>query len=489
MIQIFLVAAGLVVQDPKPAAKTDTIRLSFVQAVERARTANPGFLSERLDYDNSVIDLAGARAERYLPRLSLDLTAPEYISRIERRVDEDGTRFDRTERRTAAAELELDQPLPTGGSLRVTASLEGVGQPTRDPAERFSGVSFLGFEIEQQIFGINESRREYRLEQESFARATASFRDEERELTSEVMEAYYGLVRALKQAQIDSVLYVRDSIRNAASPQRGQRAAANEVDSLKFEIEATRSALNITESDDELSEARVELNEVLALPPGTVIIPDTVIVVERFVPDVVVGLATARANRQDLRLAQLGVENRQAGLRDARRTSPITLFLNSTLGFDGASETNTPGRAIRGAIEAQDQSRTIDLGIRIPLFDRFEERHAVATAHNELRAAEIGLADRNRRLEGEVRDAARSVNNAARRLVLAERQAGLTARALALQTQRYAANQITLVEFLIDQANAREAEIDMLEAQVDMLEQTEAWRRAIGVRALAEVRP
>ncbi len=461
----------------------DTVRLSFPAALERARQANPDFVNERLDYDNSVIELASAKAERYYPELALNFIVPEYVSRIDRIETEEGTTFRRTERRGLESELELEQPLPTGGSLRITGTLSGVGQPNEEPDERFSGVSFLGFELEQQFFGINESVQEYRFAQEEFARSAAAFADEERNLAREVMEAYYGLVEALKQSQIDSVLFVRDSIRNASAGNRPASQNMSVVDSLKFRIEATRSALNLTRSDDDLSEARSELNEILGLSAETVVIPDSAIVVERIVPDSEAGLIAARANRQDLRLAYLGVENREAGLRDARRTSPITLFLTSEMGFDGSGDASRAVDALRSALRNQDRSRTIELGVSIPLFDRFDERHAVAEARNDLRAAQVNLADQQRRLENEVRNAARGVTNASRRLDLAEQQSMLTRQTLELQTVRYAAGEITLVEFLIDQAATREAEIGLLEAQVEMLTATEEWRRAIGERS------
>jgi outer membrane protein TolC len=476
MLPIVAVLVALVSQD--------TIRLSFPQALERAKLNNPDFVNERLNYDNAIIDLASARAERYFPELALNFTVPEYVSRIEREVDDGVTTFPRTERRTLATELELDQPLPTGGSLRITGTFTGVGQPgTDDPDRRFQGATFIGFTLEQQLFGINRSVQQYRLAREEFERNSAEFADEERNLGQEVMDAYYGLVEALKQAQIDSVVYVRDSIRNAGAGARNVRQITNEVDSLKFQIEAVRSALNLTRSDDDLSEARSELNEVLALPAETIVVPDSVIRVERIVPDINAGLAAARANRQDLRLAQLGVENREAGLRDARRTSPITLFINSEVGFDGSANASQAGDALRNALKSQERSRSIELGVRIPLFDRFEERHEVAEARNDLQASQINLADQERQLENEVRDAARGVNNATRRLELAEREFALTQRTLEIQTARYAAAEINLVEFLLDQTAAREAEIGLLEAQVEMLTATEEWRRAIGERS------
>jgi outer membrane protein len=461
----------------------DTIRLSFPEALEQARKTNPTFTRDQLSFENSEISLSTAKANRYMPELSLDFTMPEYVSAISRETDKGQEKFYFTESRTLESRLELLQPLPTGGSLRITGTVEGINQPREDANKRFSGNTFLGFQIQQQVFGINQSIRSYRLARESFARAEAEFANDQRNLARNVIDAYYGLVQARKQAQIDSVMSVRDSVRNAESSLRTAEDATSEVDSLKFELEAARSAFNRTKSAQDLLRARSRLNETLALPPNTVIIPDTVIRVERFTPDVEAGLAAAYANRQDFRLAQLAVENREAGLRDAHRTSPITLFVNSTIGFAGSADAGAADDALRYAIGHQNRSKRVNLGVEIPLFDRFEERNAVARAINDLESAEISLSDQRRRLEGEVRNAAQRVNNASIQLDLAQRQVSLTERTLVIQTRRYAAGAINSAEFLIDQASAREAEIGLIDAQVEMLTAIEEWKRAIGERS------
>ena len=469
-------------------ASQDTVRLSFPEAIEHARSTNPNFVRERLQFENAEVSLNGSWADRYLPEVSLNLTVPEYVAAVGAAgFDTTGRQLFRfTESRTVSTSLEVSQPLLTGGNLRVTGTLQGSEWPRQVVAKRYSSRSFLGFELSQQVFGINNSIRQWRLAQESFARAEAEFANEERNLARNVMEAYYGLVQARKQAEIDSVLFVRDSIRNASAG-TGRTDRMSEVDSLKFELEAARSAFNRTRSFQSLLRARSRLNEVLAMPPNTIVVTDTAIRVQRLAPDVRAGLAAAYARRQDLRLAQLAVDNRRAGLRDAHRTSPITLFLRSRIGFDGNSEPfpdNSRARtALENALNTQLRSNRISMGVEVPLFDRFDERNAVARSTNDLRAAEISLADQMRRLENEVRNAAQRVENASVGLDLAERQFSITRRTLEIQTPRFARGEITSVEFLIDQASARQAEIGLLTAQVEMLTAIEDWRRATGEKS------
>jgi len=485
----FLAAAAIAVMSQ------DTVRLSFPQAIDHARKTNPNFVRERLQFENSEVSLNGSWADRYLPEVDLAFTVPEYVAAVGAAgFDTAGRQLFRfTESRSLSSSLDVSQPLITGGTLRITGTLNASQYPKASEAKRFSSRSFLGFELSQQVFGINNSIRQWRLAKESFARAEAEFANEERNLARSVMEAYYGLVQARKQAEIDSVLFVRDSIRNSAVS-GGTSERISEVDSLKFELEAAKSAFNRTRSFQTLARARSRLNEVLALPPNAVVIADTAIRVERLQPDIEAGLAAAYVNRQDLRLAQLTVENRRAGLRDAHRTSPVTLFVRSRIGFDGNSDPfpgNSHARAaLENALATQLRSNRISMGINIPLFDRFDERNAVVRSGNDLESAEITLADQTRRLENEVRNAAQRLQNASIGLDLAERQFSITRRTLEIQTPRFARGEITSVEFLIDQASARQAEIGLLTAQVEMLTATEEWRRATGEKSgLAAVAP
>jgi outer membrane protein TolC len=258
----------------------------------------------------------------------------------------------------------------------------------------------------------------------------------------------------------------------------------SEVDSLKFELEAARSGFNRTRSSQNLRRSRAQLNEALALPAGTVVVPDSVLRVERIAADIETGLQYARRNRLDLLLAQLSVANRTAGLRDAHRTSPVRVILDGRLGFDGSGRSDEAREALDDAFGTQSNSKYVELRVSIPLLDRRSERNNVERSANDLKVAESRLADEVRSLENEVRLAAQRVENAGTQLTLAERQVEITRRTLALQLVRFDAAEISSLEFLIDQGNTRSAELSLIDAQVEMLEAAEEWRRATGERSL-----
>jgi outer membrane protein len=477
-----LAAALLVVQ-------TDTIRLTLTDAFALARDQNTDFERQRLTFDNAKIRMSGAHAQRYFPSVSLDLTSPSYTSRLSRHtsIDDNGDVIEQIgheQRRSFGASLNVNQPLPTGGTLRISGDVGSDKQPLLDPTERFSSSTSLGISLEQEFFGVNRSIRDYRVAKEDFARSEAEFISGERGIARSVLNSYFALVKARKQSVIDSVTFLRDSLRSASNGDQGSNGGVSEVDSLKFELETAKSKYNRTRSRQQLRQARADLNEVLALPSGTVVIPDSAISVEPFDPDVEAGLESAYANRYDLLLSQMSVDNREAGLRDARRTSPIRLSLDSRVGFDGRGLSDEAMQSLQDALGRQSNSRYVELGVSIPLFDRFNERNAVARAENDLRTAELRLADQQRSIENEVRLAAQRVENAQAQLSLAEQQVEITRRTLELQLERFDDGSISSLEFLIDQANSREAEISLLDAQVEMLQAAEEWRRAIGARSL-----
>lgn len=467
------------------SAPQDTIRMTLEEALTNARRSSPGFIRETLNRSNDELSWLEARAERFLPEIGLEVTTPEYVSALRRVSNPDGSdRFVKTLRRTLEAELELSQPLPTGGTFSISGTITSLNQPNDDPEERFQGNTFLGFQITQDFFGINNRRRSYRLARESHVRAQTEFLDSERDLANDVIEEYYDLVQAIKEAQIDSVLFVRDSLRSMES-----RPGATLVDSLKFAREVALSALSRTQSRQELARQRASFNETFGLPRTAVIIPDTVVRFERIEVDEQAGLEFALQNRLDLKLSELSVENRRASLRDARKTSPITVELDGTVGFDGAAEDFTMSPALRAAIREQERSTSIQLRVSVPLFDRFEERYAVREASNDLRMSELSLEEQLRELENEVHLTAEDVANAIALLQLAEANYNITRQTLAIQTTAFAQGEITLSEFLIDQANAREAEVELLEAQVDVLTANEEWKRVIGIPPFSDPAP
>lgn len=468
-----ILSALLLAQTP------DTVRITYRDAIEAARASNPRFVRQQLAAKNAELWMASARAARYYPTINVNVTSPEFVSALTRVTTTEGEVYVPTKRRTVQSGMSLSQPLPTGGVLQVTGSIASLNQPLLSD-QRYTGRTFLGFRLQQSLFGVNNSIRSYRLSRESYARSQAEFADQERSLQRGVLSAYFGLVSTRKQVQIDSVLFVRDSLRMAGMFAGNGTPRISEVDSLKFELEVSRSAFNRTRSQQALLRAQATLNEVLGLSTSAVVIPDSTLTVERNVVDVESGISSAVANRWDYALAVMAVENRKMGLRDARRTSPVTLSVNSTIGFDGSSRSTDAFESLRDALDGQNRSQNIEIGISIPVFDRFEERNAVSRALNDLRAAESVLDEQRRQLENEVRLAAQRVANASRQLDLGEKQSAITRRTLDIQSARFARGEITSVEFLIDQANYRQAEIGLLSAQVELLTANEEWRRAIG---------
>jgi outer membrane protein TolC len=470
-------------------AQADTIRLTLSDALLIARKQNTEFQRQQLYFDNASLRMSSAYAQRYLPALSLDVTAPAYSSRLSRHtsVDDQGQVVQvtgREQRRSLGAEVQFSQPLPTGGTLRVSGEIGSDKQPLLDPFERYSSATTLGISLQQEFFGVNRSIRDYRVAKEDFARSEAQLIDGERGVARHVLSTYFSLIRARKQAVIDSVTFLRDSLRSAATRSRPATEIISEVDSLKFELEAAKSAFNRTRSAQNLRRVRAQLNEALALPAGTVVVPDSVIQVDRVTADVDAGLASAYVNRPDLRLAQMSVDNRTAGLRDAHRTSPVRVTLDGRLGFDGSGLSDDARHALDDAFGRQNNSKYVEVRVSIPLLDRRGERNNIARATNDLRVADLWLADEKRSMENEVRLAAQRVENAETQLALAERQVDITRRTLTLQLARYESRTISSLEFLIDQANTRSAEIALIDAQVEMLEAGEEWRRAIGERSL-----
>jgi outer membrane protein TolC len=471
------------------AVQADTINLTLADALLLARERNTEFLRQQLWFDNATLRMSSAYAQRYLPALSLDLTAPAFSSRLTRlsSIDEQGQvveRIGREQRRSVGAELQLNQPLPTGGVLRLSGEIGTDKQPLLEPFERFSSATTLGISLQQEFFGVNRSIRDYRIAKEDFARSEAEHIDGERGIARYVLSTYFNLVRARKQVVIDSVTFLRDSLRNEATRSRPAGPPVSEVDSLKFELEAARSGFNRTRSAQNLRRVRAQLNEALALPAGTVVIPDTVVRVERITADVDAGLRSAYENRYDLRLAQMSVDNRAAGLRDAYRTSPIRVTLDGRLGFDGSGLSDDARRSLTEALDRQNSSQYVEVRVSIPLLDRRSERNNVERATNDLHVADLRLADAKRSLDNEVRLAAQRVENAGTQLTLAERQVEITRRTMQLQLARYESGAIASLEFLIDQSNTRSSELALIDAQVEMLEAGEEWRRAIGQRSL-----
>lgn len=243
--------------------------------------------------------------------------------------------------------LDLNQALPGGGSLGLT-----LNSNKNDSNRSFQTInprfgSTLTFDLNQPLlknFGLDISRREILV-----ARNNLSISESELETTLmttvyRVESAYWTLAYAIDNLEVrrQSLQLARDLLeKNRRSVEVGQLApieilsaqaevATREADILQAEAQVKnaedemKALLNLTQDEDKAASSIV--------PKDRPVIPDRKITLDE-------ALATALANRPDLRATRIGLKNQELNLKYARNQLLPGLDLTASYWSPGVSGT------------------------------------------------------------------------------------------------------------------------------------------------------
>lgn len=314
-------AEAMSAQDPTlfAVAPVDTVELTLADAQSRALTHNPGFLSERKEYDIATGELTQARVYHFNPELEFEAPGAgsagalgEYEARLSQEVEWAGQR-----------------------ALRVGAARSGVG------------------------------------------RAESSVRDAARRAVARVSAAFYAALASERRLAVALTIdTLNRRLRRAARTQL-REGEISPMDANLAEIEAGRARAAVLAARREATSALLALARLAGLPPDQPVrlveeVPATQ-APEALDPDSLLSLALER--RPDLTARTRALEEALTRTRLARREAIPNLSVGVFATRDVLAE-STAGGAPRLAGGASGAGRyetpRVGLAVRIPfpLFDR-----------------------------------------------------------------------------------------------------------------------
>ena len=361
------------VQTPVPAATDfhkEELQLSLQDCLERAFKSNLDLAIQRISPLEARANIVTAQGA-YDPVLSLSGGYNQ-----EQSVENIGSYFYYTGTRNTSGSASIDQPLPSGTTIGITASTgasEGTGSDLPEQWDSFTGLTLSQSLL--QNFGTDVGEATIRIARRDAAGADAALEYEVDQVITNVATAYYELVyaRADYEAGIESLGLAQQLLKDnqervrigVMSPldvsQANSEVAARREDLLTAErtIQDDENAMRLLISKDVAPLLKVRLVP-LDLPP------------DNWTPDPLKSdINTALLNRADLQQARELLAHNQ--LAEAYRKNQLlpSLGLTGAYGYNGVSD-GLPGSAAR-TLNAENPAWSIGLALSIPLGDRSQE--------------------------------------------------------------------------------------------------------------------
>ncbi|MGB8960254.1 MAG: TolC family protein [Candidatus Aminicenantales bacterium] len=464
-----------------------TLSMSLEECIVKALKDNLGVAIQVLGPEISAEGVSLAK-EQYFPTLSLSARSQKAENAAYSYLDSPGAAtINQTQNYNF---LNLSQSLPTGGTLnlgftgyRTTTNTRGI---TIDP--RYGTT--LSFNLSQPLlrnFGLKINRQEILVARNNLGVSEESLKATLMTTVYNVESAYWSLVYSIENLDVrrQSLKLAQDLLeKNQRSVEVGTLAPI-EVLSAQAEV-ATREA-DLIQAETQIKSNEDQLKLLLHITGDedkniTALVPkDKPTYVPREV-NLEEALAAAIANRTELKIAQLGLQNDRLSLSFARNQTLPDLNLSasySSPGIDGTRifyvgdpllgviDHTVPG-GITGAIKQTFKftypNWNLGLTLSLPLANVFS-RAALAQARLNLRQSMLDLENQKDEIYLEIKNAVRAVEANYKRILAYTKARELAEQKLAGEEEKFRVGQSTnyiVLTYQRDLATARISELNAI---------------------------
>ncbi len=407
------------------AVPTVRLELSLEEAVRLALSKSRTAIQARLGREEQRLALEAAE-ERYDPMANVTLGA-----NAASRGDE-----------TADISIGPSLRVPTGGNFRLSWRKPLAGELDREASTvlSFSQPLLRGFGPELDTQPLRRARLQERIN-------LRAFRDTAADIVESAVSAYRGVLRAARRVVIAREALERSRRQleiNRALVEAGRMAPQ---DLVQTEADVAGKHYALIDAENVLETANSTLVNTLDLEEGVHVETQAESPVEPERPNLEQSLGTAFARRTDWLRAETGLVFARMDLRSAENGLLPDLSLSAEVARGG-------GRGSTGWSGG--------LNLTVPLRDN-GPRRALVRARNDLRRAEMALAERRQSIRIQVRRAVNDVAVALRQIDLAGQARELAERKLDVERrklQQGLSSAFQLSRFEDDLVTAQRRELD-----------------------------
>ena len=479
-----------------------TLSMSLEECIVKALKDNLGIAIQVLGPELSAEAVNLAR-EQYIPTLSLSASTRNTENASYSYLDSAGSLVDRTQNFNF---LNASQALPTGGTLslgftgyRTTSNRTGQ---TINP--RYGTT--LSFNLTQPLlrnFGLKINRQEILVARNNLGVSEENLKATLMTTVYNVESAYWNLVYSIENLDVrrQSLKLAQDLLeKNQRSVEVGTLAPI-EVLSAQAEV-ATREA-DLIQAETQIKSNEDQLKLLLHITGDedkniTAFVPKdkpTYVVREVNLEE---ALAAAIANRTELKIAQLGLQNDRLNLSFAKNQTLPDLNLSASFSSPGIDGTRLiysdndpifgtligtiPG-GISGALKQtasfQYPNWNLGLTLSLPLANVFS-RASLAQAKLNLRQSMLDLENQKDEVYLEIKNAVRAVDANYKRILAYTKARELAEQKLAGEEEKFRVGQSTNYIVLTYQRDLATARISELNAIVSYNISIAALERSMG---------
>jgi len=425
----------------------ETYKLTLEESIELAKKKS--YNMHLLEQDLKIAEFNLKSATSALKtNIKMNITLPDYYAAIMQKADSAGIYYP-TKRLTYSSGLNINQPLPTDGSIYIESGLSTLRNYS-DTLRASNMSTRIG--ITQPIdalYGYNALKSSIKRAELAYEQSNKSLKREELNLVYDVSQAYYQLLSVQKRAEFANLDLVRQTDAQDISKKKYEAGLIREVDALQMEVDLAEAQSNYDMAilDNKSSANAFKQTLGINLEDSVVLNSDlqyNIVVVD---PEQAVKLALE--NRLEIREQDIQIELQKLNIKQQKVNGMIRGNINAYYEKVGVANSkydpvnpynldmiNSINTSYNNFMNGT-SNFGIGFTISIPILDWGQNRALVRSAEARLKRYEIQKDQLEVSIKAEVLNLVNNINTNLKRLQLLEKNLVVAQKSFDITLQRY----------------------------------------------------
>ncbi len=436
--------------------------INFEDAMTIARQNSPNIRQARLSLARNQ-ELLNAQEAALNSHFSLNVE-PFAFSK-DRTFNQDLSRFNTVERKSAGGTLIVSQPiLFTDANLTMRNSFNWFDSRTKFFTQSQRTKSFnnrFTISLDQPLFTYNRTKLALEDVKADLDYSYLSYVINELQLEQQVANFFYRTYQNKLALQV-----AREDLSNT---EQSYTIIENKVNAgLAAKEELYQAELNLITSRSSVQNSEVtlqnyldDLKQLLGIDLNKEISVVTTISQEKVKISLDRAINLGLANRMELRQRDLDIRSSKAGLIRAAATNEFKGNLRLSYGFMGNDE------SLGNILDNQDENQDVSISFDVPIYDWGEQESREKAAQISVRTSEHNLEDEKISIVIGLRKAYRSIENQALQIDLARQNVKIAQQTYDINLERYKNGDLTSMDLNLFQNQLSTKKNNLVDSQIN----------------------
>ena len=454
------------------AISAQIYNLSLDESIEIAKKQS--YEIQRLLEDNLIAENELKAATALLKtNVNMIVTLPQYTETVREWEDSDGISFFSVRTLRGTGNLNINQPLPTDGTISITTGISAINDYNTDKRASTLNTRLGLSQPLNSFWGYNAIRAELKRAKLNYERSNKALKRAELDIVYSVSSSYYRLLLLQKGTEISMMNLERQTEAYDISKNKYAAGLIREVENLQMEVDLAeaQNSYDVTMLDFKSSTNSfkkligLELDAVVTLKSET----DNYKTVD---VDPNKAVEMAMRNRLEIRDREIRIELQKLQIsRQVSQGMPQASLEASweRIGVSNLNVSESYSNSISnswGDLKVRPSNYMVGMTLRIPIIDWGRNKRLVKAAESRLRQYHLDKEDEERGIEVEVRNMVDNIQTTLTRLRLLEKNVNVAEKSYGITLQRYTDGDIDSQALALERTRLNSAQRNHLDAFV-----------------------